>query len=262
MKLVKPSILLLIITSLMPVAAAFGQEQAENDSMKAATLVRDVIDKRGGDAYLKVRTVVSRGTYTPYEKGASTSPIGFVDYIAYPGRERTEFGKGDSKFIQANSEVANWVYDAKQKMIRDQTDEQVKQFQQAARYDLDNLLRLASQQSGVKLVYVGRREPWRGTFSEAVRVEFTDGGSATLHIDFRAKMVLMTEYKSVAESGTVNNESRYYRWVDYNGIQYPTLIDSYREGKQTARVSFDTIDLNVNIPDKLFVKPANVKEVK
>jgi hypothetical protein len=262
LKLVKPSILLFIIASLMPVASASGQEQAENGSAKASALIREVINKRGGDAYLKVRTIVSRGTFTPYEKGASANPVSFVDYIAYPNSERTEFGKGDHKFIQANSDGANWIYDAKQKMIRDQTDEQIKQFQQTARYELDNLLKVASQLSGVKLIYLGRREPWRGTFSEAVQIEFTDGGSAILHIDPRAKMVLMTEYKSIADEGPVNNESRYYRWVEYNGIQYPTLIDAYRGGKQTARVSFDIIELNVNTPDKLFAKPANIKEVK
>jgi outer membrane lipoprotein-sorting protein len=262
LKLIKPLIFLLIITALIPAAAVFAQEQAENDAAKAAALIREVVNKRGGDAYLKVRTIVSRGTYTPYEKGASGSPQSFVDYVAYPGKERTEFDKGDRKFIQSNSESANWVYDARQKMIRDQKDDQIKQFQQGARYDLENLLRVASQQAGVKLVYLGRREVWRGTFSEAVRIEFTDGGSAILHVDPRAKMPLMTEYKSITEEGTANSESRYYRWVDYNGIQYPTLIDAYRDGKQTSRASFDTIELNVSLPDKLFAKPDNVKEVK
>jgi outer membrane lipoprotein-sorting protein len=257
----KPSILLLIIAALIP-AAAQARRQTENDSAKAAALIREVISKRGGDAYLKVRTIVSRGTYTPYEKGASGSPQSFVDYIVYPGKERTEFDKGNNKLIQSNSEGANWIYDARQKQIRDQKDEQIKQFQQGARYDLDNLLRAASQQAGVKLIYVGRREPWRSTFSEAVRIEFTDGGSAVLHIDPRAKMPLMAEYRAIAEEGSVNVESRYYRWVDYNGIQYPTLIDSYRDGKQISRVSYDSIDLNVNIPDKLFAKPENIKEVK
>src|SRR5215211_6175093 len=109
----------------MPVAAAFGQEQGDSDPAKAAALIREVINKRGGDAYLNVRTIVSRGTFTPYEKGVSANPISFVDYIVYPNKERTEFGKGDYKFIQTNSESINWVYDAKQKMIRDQTDEQI-----------------------------------------------------------------------------------------------------------------------------------------
>jgi len=30
----------------------------------------------------------------------------------------------------------------------------------------------------------------------------------------------MTEYKTVGEEGTVNNEVRYYRWVDFGGIKF------------------------------------------
>lgn len=252
---------LLIAVVIFP-AVVPAQEPDENDPAKAAALVREAVAARGGDAYLKIRTVESRGQYTPFEKGASGDPMSFVDYVAYPGRERTEFGKGDSKFVQTNSEMANWVYEAKQKMIRDQKEDQVKQFQQSARYDIDNLLRTASQQSGVKLVYLGRREAWRNTFSEAVRIDFADGGAATVHFDTRSKLPLMIEYKTVSEEGTVNNEVRFYRWVDFSRIQFPTIQDFYRNGKQSSRVSFDTVSFNVSLPDKLFAKPSNIKEVK
>ena len=256
-------LLALLLIALVSVPATINaQEQDENDPAKAAALIREAVRARGGDVYLKFRTIASRGQYTPFEKGLSGNPIAFVDYIAYPNRERTEFGKGDSKLIQSNSESANWIYDAKQKMIRDQKDEQIKQFQQGLRYDLDNLLRAASSQAGVKLVYLGRREPWRNQFSEAVRVDFTDGGAATLHFDTRTKLPLSIEYKQVTEEGTANNEARYYRWVDFNGVLFPTLVDSYRDGKQSARVSFDSVSITESLPDKLFAKPANIKEVK
>jgi len=252
---------LLIAAVILP-AVIRAQEQYENDPAKAAALIREAVVARGGDSYLKIRTVESRGQYTPFEKGVSGDPLSFVDYVSYPGRERTEFDKGDTKFIQTNSEIANWVYDAKQKMIRDQKEDQIKQFQQSARYDLDNLLKTASELSVVKLVYLGRREAWRNTFAEAVRIDFTDGGTATIHFDPRAKLPLMVEYKTVGEEGTVNNEVRYFRWVDFSGIKFPTIQDFYRQGKQSARVSFDTVSFNVNLPDKLFAKPANIKEVK
>jgi hypothetical protein len=252
---------LLIAVVIFP-AVVTAQEPDENDPPKAAALVRDAVAARGGDAYMKISSLESRGQYTAFEKAVSGDPMPFVDYVVYPGRERTEFGKGGSKLIQSNSETANWVYDANQKMIRDQKEEQVKQFQQSARYDLDNLLRTAAQQSGVKLIYLGRREAWRNTFSEALRVDFADGGTATLHFDPRSKLPLMTEYKTVGEEGTVNNEVRYYRWVDFTGIKFATIQDSYRNGKQSARVSFDTVSFNVSVPDKLFAKPSNIKEVK
>jgi hypothetical protein len=252
---------LLIAVMILP-AGLNAQEPDDNDPAKAAALIRDAVAARGGEPFLKISTLESHGQYTPFEKGVSGDPTPFVDYIVYPGRERTEFGKGDTKFIQSNSEVANWVYDANQRMIRDQKEEQVRQFQQGLRYDLDNLLRSASRQSDVKLFYLGRREAWRNTFSEAVRVDFTDGGSATLHFDQRSRLPMMVEYKGVGEEGTVTNEVRYFRWVDFGGIKVATIQDSYRNGKQTARVSFDTVSFNAGVPDKLFVKPSNIKEVK
>jgi len=256
-------VLVLSITTAMPQKAiASVKDQDENDPAKAIALVREAIAARGGDAYLAIRTIVSRGQYSPFDKGMPGDPVSFVDYVGYPGRERTEFGKGDSKLVQANSDMTGWVYDARQKMIREQKEDQIKQFQQSARYDLDNLLRTASRQSGIKLAYLGRREPWRNTFSEAARVDFDDGGTATLHFDPHSKLPLMIEYKTVGEEGTVNNEVRYYRWVDFNGIKIPTIQDSYRDGKQANRVSFDTVSFDVDLPDKLFAKPSNIKEVK
>ena len=258
------SIKFLVVALLISVfaSAAFAQEDDENDPRKAEAVIRQAIKARGGDAYLNVRTLMSRGQYTPYDKGVSGNPMEFVDYVAYPDRERTEFGKGDTKFIQTNSNGTGWVYEAKQKMIRDQTEAQVKDFQQGLRFDLDTLLRAGWQQTGAKLVYLGRREPWKGAITEAVRIDFADGASATLHFDRFSHLPMMTEHKSVTEQGTVNNETRFYRWVDFGGIQFATLQDFYRDGKQSARVSFDTANFNATLPDKLFAKPANVKEVK
>ncbi|HYV05639.1 MAG TPA: hypothetical protein VFB82_13685 [Blastocatellia bacterium] len=254
-----------ILLSLVVMLAAHNapaQDGDDKDVAKAAALVRDAIKARGGDPFMSVRSVVTRGQYTPFEKGVSGNPAPFVDYVVYPGRERTEFGKGDSKVVQTNSESVNWVYEAVQKMIRDQTDEQVKGFQQGVRYDLDNLLRTAASEKGVKLAYVGRREAWKNVFSEAIRVDFDDGGSAILHFDSRSKLPLMVEYKALTPEGTAHTESRYFRWVDFGGIQFPTLQDFYRDGKQSARVSFDTVSFNEPVPEKLFAKPASIKEVK
>ena len=62
-----------------------------------------------------------------------------------------------------------------------------------------------------------------------------------MHFDSRSKLPMMVEYKTVGEEGSVNNEVRYFRWVDFGGIKFPTIQDSYRNGKQSSRVSFDTV---------------------
>lgn len=251
----------LVALALIAPSVGLAQEQDENDPAKALALVRDAIKARGADAYLKFRTIITRGQYTAYDKGVSGDPQIFVDYVA-PNRERTEFGKGDYKYVQTNSETANWIYDGKAKQIKEQTDEQVKQFQQGLRFDLDNLLRAASSQQGVKLVYLGRKEPWHSTFSEAVRVDYADGGQGTIHFDYRSHLPLSVEYKALSDQGPVASETRFFRWVEYGGVMYPTIQDFYRNGQQSARVSFDEVSINAIIPDKLFTRPANVKEIK
>lgn len=235
---------------------------SQDDPAKAAALISDSIKARGGDAYLNIKTIIGRGQYTAFAKGVSGLPQGFIDYIVYPDRERTEFGKGDTKFIQTNAGPGGWVYDAQQKMIREQTEEQVKDFQQNIRRDIDNLLRRGWQEPGAKLVYVGRREVWRNTFSEAIRIEFQDASQVTLHFDPRSKLPLMSEYTTIVEGKSVDNQARYFRWVNLGGIQFPTIQDFYRDGQQSGRVSYDTVTFNAEVPEKLFAKPANIKEVK
>jgi hypothetical protein len=247
---------------LAALGAVSAQEHEANDRAKAEAVIQSAIKALGGDKYLAVQTIVTRGQYTPYDKGLPVNPMGFVYYMVYPGRERIEFGKGDSKFVQANSSETNWVYEARQKMIRDQTEEQVRRSQQSMRFDLDNLLRNGWKQNDAKLVFIGRREPWTKTFSEAVRIDFSDGASVTLHFDIRTKLPLMSEYKIVEEKGTVTQQARYFRWVDYEGIMYPSIQDFYREGQQSARATFDDVRFNEQIPERLFTKPANIKEVK
>ena len=39
-------------------------------------------------------------------------------------------------------------------------------------------------------------------------------------------------------------------------------VGSYRDGKQTSRVYYDTITFNTPVPVRLFEKPSNPKEVK
>ena len=244
-------------------AAALAQEKDENDPARAAALIRDAVKARGGDAYLRITSVISRGQFSQYDKGVSGDPVTFVDYIVYPAKERTEFGKGQNKFVQSNSDGVNWVYDANQRMIREQKDDQIKQFQLGQRYDLDHLLRLASRaDSGLKLSFVGHREIWRNTFADSVRAEYGDGGYAILNFDPRSKLPVSIEYKTSTEQGPVSNEVRFFRWVEFGGVLFPTLQDFYRGGTQSSHVSFDEVSFNVAVPEKLFAKPLSIKEVK
>ena len=239
-----------------------SQTEDENDPAKAAAILRDCIKARGGDAYLNIQNVIGRGVFTPYDKGVSTRPEPFIDYVIYPDKERTEFSKGDRKYIQTNINSAGWVYDAQKKTISDQKEDQIKRWQQGNRYDIDFVLRQGWQEKGVTLKFLGRREAWRDTFTDIVQLDYADGGTVKIHINPRTNLPVMTEYKGVPEEGPAEEQIKFFQWVDLNGVKFPFIIDSFRAGKQTIRVNYETLEYNAKIQEKLFQKPPSVKEVK
>jgi hypothetical protein len=239
-----------------------AQEQPEPHPEKAAALIHASIAARGGDKYLGVRTLVGRGEYTSFQKGKSTIPQSFVDTIVYPDRERTEFGSGDHKYVQTNVGTTGWVYEGDRRLIEDQKEDQIKLFEQSARYDLDIMLRKGWQERDAKLVYLGRREAWPQTFSEAIRIDFSDGGSETIYFDRQSKLPIMNEFKIITGDGTRSDSVRYYDWLEYDGVKFAHIQDTYRDKLQTARTLYVSVKINVEVPDKIFAKPANIKEVK
>src|SRR5678815_5342791 len=58
---------------------------------KAEAVVNRTLEAIGGSSFLNVQTVIGRGFYTTYQDGAPLLPTRFVDYIAFPDKERTEF---------------------------------------------------------------------------------------------------------------------------------------------------------------------------
>jgi outer membrane lipoprotein-sorting protein len=42
----------------------------------------------------------------------------------------------------------------------------------------------------------------------------------------------------------------------------PYVIDHYRNGTQTSRINYDSVEFNKPIADSLFAKPASIKAVK
>src|SRR5262249_61826147 len=103
---------------------------------------------------------MSTGMFTPYNKGLSQNPIQFVDWVVYPDKERTEFGKGKKKDrrIQVNVGKTGWVYDGDAETLKDQTDAQIQDHIEGLAFDIDRVLRAAVKDSGVEVRFAGREE--------------------------------------------------------------------------------------------------------
>src|SRR6266852_4494950 len=103
---------LALSTLILIIAAVCGCAQTEKPvaatDEKAEKIVQRAIQAVGGDSYLNVRTVTGRGFFTDYKDGVSQIPVKFIDYIAYPDRERTEFTGGGARIVQTNDREQGW----------------------------------------------------------------------------------------------------------------------------------------------------------
>ena len=230
---------------------------------KALTVVARAVEALGGQAYLGVRTVVSRGYFTQFNEGQSGIPVTFRDYLVFPDRERTEFKGGGTNFLQVNTGETGWSFDGKKRLIADVTPEQVESFKTTLRTSIDNLPRGWWRAEGASLTYVGRREAGLARRNEVVRVTYPDGFEAEFEYDAREGLPSKVLYKRPGEEGErVEEEDRYAQFLTISGVRFPFVIDHYRAGQQSSRVNYDAVEVNKPVPDSLFAKPADVKAIK
>jgi hypothetical protein len=268
-----PLVSKLASASLWLVLAAFAyaaqtEKPSPNPDEKAEKIVQRALQSMGGDRYLNVKTVIGRGFFTDYKDGVSGIPLRFVDYIVYPDKERTEFSGGGARLIQTNDHDKGWVFDSAALTLKDQTTQELEDFRLATRTGVENLLRGGWRAQGVKLSYIGRREAGLARRNETVRLTYPDG--FWIEYEFAAndglpaKVLYQRKHKKpdTDEMEEIAEEDRLYKPITIDGVVAAYVIDHLRNGVQTSRINYESVEFNKQIPDSLFAKPANIKAIK
>jgi len=234
--------------------------QAKPDE-RAQAIITKAIQIMGGDRYLHVGSQVGRGKYSLFQNNAVVSFQSFIDVIVFPDKERTEFRGDGSKTVQTNTGKTGWVYDGDQELIKVQTEKQVANFTTGLRVSLDNLLR-GYWKGDAELTYVGRRPATLGKRNDVVRLTYKDGTAIEFEFADDGTPV-KSVYKHTGADGTeVTEEDRYAQFIDVDGIKAPFIVDRFTNGSQNSRINYDSVEFNKSIPDSIFAKPSNPKELK
>jgi hypothetical protein len=242
--------------------------QSKDD--RAEQILQRAVEAQGGGAYLAVHSVTGRGFYTQFDaRGMANEPSRFVDYQVFPDRERTEFRTGKTTFIQTNVGASGWFFDGLTRAIRDLTPAQIEDFRIAMRTSVDNVLHGWWRKEGAKIEYIGRREAGLAKRNEVMRLTYPDGFSVEFEFgakDFLPAKILYKRRKADTDSMSENNETleedRLLQYINVNGIMTPYVIDHYRDGKQTSRINYLSVEFNKPIPESLFARPSDVKSLK
>ncbi len=239
-----------LVLSLAFVPNAQTPTPAASVDEKSQQVINRAIETLGGASYLNVQTVVGKGFFTPYNEGVSQIPARFIDYLAYPDRERTEFTGAGIRTIQTNGST------------------QIEEFKRAMRTSLENLLRGWWKKEGGKVVYVGRREAGLAKRNDALRLTYPNGFWVEYEFGTRDGMpakILYKRSRKNPDSGDMeetSEEDQLLKPIIIDGVTAPWVIDHFVNGKQATRVSYESVQYNQKLPDSLFAKPDNVKSIK
>ena len=231
---------------------------------RGAQMIKQTVQARGGERFLSFNSIMSSGIYTQFAQGMSQNPTQFIDWIIYPDKERTEFGKGKKKNrrIQVNVGKTGWVYDGDAETLKDQTDKQIEEHLEGFDFDIDRLLRVATKGAGVEVGYAGREETRPGERADVVAIKLKSDQTAYILIDPQTHLPISLSYEKTEDGQLVKQGIRFYQYVDYDGVKFPNIVDFFRDGVQMGRLNVQAIKLNPQTSDELFAKPANVKAVK
>ncbi|MBI4470458.1 MAG: hypothetical protein HY650_14170 [Acidobacteria bacterium] len=233
-------------------------QAVEDDEARGRRLLQQAVEALGGQAYLGVKSVVGTGIYSPFDpKGERGQVLPFIDYILYPGSERTEFGKGKKRTIRTNAGGAGWFFDAEQKQLRDQTPEEIESFRRGLMHNIDTILRTWDR-PGVRIRALPEKQLWfrqRGLGAELTMPG--PGGSPEV-----VSVYLDPDNKRPVKVAYGDEEDRFFLYQSFNGIFVPLTIDHYKADEQVARIRYDGVDFNRALDPRLFEKPAGADKVK
>ena len=261
------NLVILSVFLLSSVSASKAQTTSSVDE-KSQAIISRAIEVVGGQTYLNVQTVIGKGLYSEIKENVPQVPMKFLDYLAYPDRERTEFTQSGIKTIQTNVGDTGWMFDGGPKKISDQGPTQVEEFKRSMRTTVENLLKGWWRNEGGKVTYVGRREAGLAKRNETVRLTYPNGFWIEYEFGARDGLPAKIIYKRMRrdmDSGDqveTTEEDVLLKFITVQGVTAPWVIDHFVNGKQTSRINYESMQYNQHFADTLFAKPADVKAIK
>ena len=242
------------------VASLYGQQDtsakppdALTNQQKARTLVDQMIQALGGQAYLTVQDYYAEGRSGSYHNESLEGTTLFYRFWKWPDKDRIELTK-QRDIVQLY--VGDQAYEITYKGIRPlslQKEEKVNQAIIRRHYSLENVLRIWLKEPGILLLDEGLSVS-EGHMAEKLTIINSKNESVTILVDPSTHLPLEKRFSTRDPRYRERDEEVliYGDWKEFQGINTPRMTVIKRNGETISQQIILNITYNIHPPDALF----------
>jgi hypothetical protein len=225
----------------------------EASTAKAKQVLQKLVDALGGPTYLDIRDSDCEGRLARFgHNGEMNGYTNFKDYWRYPDANRTDYSK---KGVIINLYVGDKGWTLDKGGVSELSAASVADFQDQAKRDINNLLRVRLKEPGMTIRYGGTDIVDLKTV-DWVDITDSDDRNFRLAVDqsshLLARAVISTPDPTVNDRNVETNIYTNFQLMD--GVRTAMQITTDRNGSRSSQVFFNICKYNSNLPADLFTK--------
>jgi hypothetical protein len=225
----------------------------EASTAKAKQILQQLIDAFGGPTYLDVRDSDCEGRLARFgHNGELSGYTNFKDYWRYPDTNRTEYSK-KGVIINLYAGDKGWTLD--KSGVSELSAASVADFQDQAKRDINNLIRVRAKEPGMTIRYGGtdivdlKTVDWVD-ITDSEQRNFRLAVDRSTHL--LARSVVSTPDETMNERNVETNIYTNFQLMD--GVRTALQITTDRNGRRSSQVFFTLCKYNSGLPADLFTK--------
>jgi hypothetical protein len=227
----------------------------EASAAKGQQVLQQLIDAFGGPTYLDIRDSDCEGRLARFgHNGELSGYTNFKDYWRYPDANRTDYSK---KGVVINLYVGDKGWTLDKGGVSELSAASVADFQDQAKRDINNLLRVRLKEPGMTIRYGGtdivdlKTVDW---------VDITDSEQRNFRLAVDRSTHLLTRAVVSTPDETMNDRNVetniYTNFQLMDGVRTALQISTDRNGRRVSQVFFTICKYNSGLPADLFTKAA------
>ncbi len=246
-----PFLLLLVLPFQSGCGTSGGASSKEPLTMEADLAQRNTAARGGLEAIRAVESVRMNGQF--YIEGMD---LPMTILVKRPGATRMDVSVEAMGMSFVNAFDGETAWEINPMMgTRPRKLDAARTKQMRSQADIDGEL-IDYKAKGLTLTYAGEGET-DGLPAHLLKVMTPDSTETTLYLDAESNQIVRIDGEGVdAQSGRkVATETRMSDFREVDGVVWPFKMRIKQRGGPTQEITFDKIELNVPVPDSLFVFP-------